>query len=330
MPAIVPLSGDTSGSSHWTEIDRQLNSVQQVIDGLHAEFPGSSPSGHSSTSLTTWHQFSEETGLPEATARRLLTKLACMATPKELADRKASQALLSSLIEQELLIAETATKTPSRQQIVAIVGPTGVGKTTTLAKLAANGRLREHRKVGLITVDTFRIAAVEQLRTYAEIMELPVRVVSSPAEMRRAVEEYAAMDLILIDTAGRSPYDELKNQELKAILAEANASQIHLCLSMASDPQAMRPVAEKFILMGATHLILTKLDEIPRFGTVLTTNLGTGLPLTYLTTGQEVPDHLEPANRTRIARLILGQDPLRITGMFQSSATSQAHRPVIV
>ncbi len=105
--------------------------------------------------------------------------------------------------------------TPGERRLVALVGPTGVGKTTTIAKLAANFHLREHRRVGLITVDTYRIAAVEQLRTYADIIDLPMEVVSTPREMRQAVERLSDLDLILMDTAGRSPRDEVKIQELR-------------------------------------------------------------------------------------------------------------------
>ena len=108
-------------------------------------------------------------------------------------------------------------------RVVALVGPTGVGKTTTIAKLAANYRLREKRRVGLITVDTYRVAAVEQLRTYADIIDLPMEVVATPREMREAVARMSHLDLVLMDTAGRSPRDEVKIQELKSMLCGGGA-----------------------------------------------------------------------------------------------------------
>ncbi len=319
-PAVL-TTADAVHDSQWWQIDQRLHETQQSLE----QFKTSSMNRFHETrevESTSWQELVNQTGLPENIARKLLKKLACLATPKELTDPQASRLLLLSLIEQELNLSRPVQIAPGTPQIVALVGPTGVGKTTTLAKLAAQARLREHRKVGLITVDTFRIAAVEQLKTYAEIMELPMRVVSSPAEMRSAMDDYATMDLVLIDTSGRSPYDELKNQELKAILAEAHAHEIHLCISMASDPRSITMIASKFITIGANQLILTKLDEIQEYGAVLATNINSTLPLSYLTTGQEVPDHLERAAASRLARLILSAEPLRPSILATSSITT--------
>ncbi|ODA30852.1 hypothetical protein [Planctopirus hydrillae] len=319
-PAVL-TTADAVHDSQWWQIDQRLHENQQSLE----QFKTSSMNRFHETrevESTSWQEMVNQTGLPENIARKLLKKLACLATPKELTDPQASRLLLLSLIEQELNLSRPVQIAPGTPQIVALVGPTGVGKTTTLAKLAAQARLREHRKVGLITVDTFRIAAVEQLKTYAEIMELPMRVVSSPAEMRSAMDDYATMDLVLIDTSGRSPYDELKNQELKAILAEAHAHEIHLCISMASDPRSITMIASKFITIGANQLILTKLDEIQEYGAVLATNINSTLPLSYLTTGQEVPDHLERAAASRLARLILSAEPLRPSILATSSITT--------
>ena len=134
---------------------------------------------------------------------------------------------------------------------MALVGPTGVGKTTTIAKLAANFRLREKRRVGLITVDTYRIAAVEQLRTYADIIDLPMEIVSTPREMHQAVARMADLDLILMDTAGRSPRDEVKIQELKSMLAEAEPDEVHLVLQQRG--QRRQPVEDGRAICHRRH-----------------------------------------------------------------------------
>ena len=203
-----------------------------------------------------------------------------------------------------------------QRRLVALVGPTGVGKTTTIAKLAANFRLREKRRVGLITVDTYRIAAVEQLRTYADIIDLPMEVVSTPREMHQAVARMADLDLILMDTAGRSPRDEVQIQELKSMLAEAMPDEVHLVLSSVASAKSLANTAEQFAAVGTTALVLTKLDEAASLGNLLPLVRSSRLPLSYLTHGQNVPDDIAPADAGRLARLILGIEPIRSVRAF--------------
>jgi flagellar biosynthesis protein FlhF len=195
---------------------------------------------------------------------------------------------------------------PGRRQVIALVGPTGVGKTTTIAKLAAYFRLREHRRVGLITVDTYRIAAVEQLKTYAEIMDLPVEVVATPQEMRSAVDRLAEEDLILIDTAGRSPRDAVRLTELRGLLAESQADQVHLVLSAVAAPDSFDVAAGAFSTVGASALILTKLDEAVSLAWLPAVLARHRLPLSYTTSGQNVPDDIAPANAAALHSLVAG------------------------
>ena len=185
---------------------------------------------------------------------------------------------------------------------MALVGPTGVGKTTTIAKLAANYRLREKRRVGLITVDTYRVAAVEQLRTYADIIDLPMEVVATPREMREAVARMSHLDLVLMDTAGRSPRDEVKIQELKSMLAEAEPDEVHLVLSSTAGAKSLISTAERFADVGTTALLLTKLDEAHSLGHLVSLVRECQLPVSYLTDGQNVPDDIQVAERRRWRR----------------------------
>ena len=188
---------------------------------------------------------------------------------------------------------------------MALVGPTGVGKTTTIAKLAAIYRLRENKRVGLITVDTYRIAAVEQLRTYAEIIDLPMEVVSTPREMREATARMSDMDLVLLDTAGRSPRDEVKIQELKSMLAEAKPEEVHLVVSAVASARSLSKTAEQFSTVGTTSLIVTKIDEATALGGLVSLARNSGLPLSFLTDGQNVPDDIQQANARNLADLIV-------------------------
>ena len=243
-------------------------------------------------------------------ARELICNLRKQCTAAQLHDPVGSRALLSAMVEADIHCSQPIQTEVGRRRVVALVGPTGVGKTTTIAKLAANFRLRDGVKMGLVTVDTYRIAAVEQLRTYAEIIDLPMKVVTSPQEMRRALDELSDLDLILIDTAGRSPSDELKIQELKSLLNEANVDEVHLVMSLTASVRSIRMTCEQFSSVNPTSLILTKLDEAAGAGSLLSISRDVKLPFSYLTTGQDVPEDIEPANACRIARLVLGEDRL--------------------
>jgi flagellar biosynthesis protein FlhF len=192
-----------------------------------------------------------------------------------------------------------------RPHVVALVGPTGVGKTTTIAKLAATYRLRQGRSVALITADTYRIAAVDQLRTYASIIGLPLKVVLTPGEMSAAVDSLSAHDVVLIDTAGRSQRNTERLAELSDFLSAARPSETHLVLSTAAAQEVLISAAESFGVLRPNRVILTKLDEAVNFGVVVNVMQRLQSQLSFVTTGQEVPDHIEPGRADRLARMIL-------------------------
>lgn len=191
-------------------------------------------------------------------------------------------------------------------QVVALIGPTGVGKTTTIAKMAANMKLRERYRVGLITLDTYRIAAVDQLRRYAEIIGAPLKVVGSAEELRDAVKAMADLEFILIDTAGRSPKDKNKLGELKKLLEAAQPEHVHLVLSATSSQESIELAAGQFGDVRSDSVIFTKLDEAAQLGSLLNVLQRIKRPLAYITTGQDVPDDIEPAAGKRLAQLLLG------------------------
>lgn len=288
-------------------LSRRLDSIQKMLHDLGR---ANQVPRHDQVPAELFQVFTEliDAEVEDDVARDLIYKLKRTASPAQLVDANAARALLAALLESEIRCREPIAPKPGRRRVVALVGATGVGKTTTIAKLAANFRLRTGIKLGLVTVDTYRVAAVEQLRTYAEIIDLPMKVVTNPLEMRRALDELAGLDLVLIDTAGRSPKDEVQIQELKSLLAEAHVDEVHLVLSMTSSRQSLEAAADKFKAAGTTAVILTKLDEASGMGAVLSLARRVDLPISYLTTGQAVPDDIEPAHPRRIARLILGQE----------------------
>ncbi len=247
-----------------------------------------------------------EADVDEQIARELIDRVQSVARKEELADATLVKAHLSALLESEVQVAGPILAGRGQHRVVALVGATGVGKTTTIAKLAANYRLRERKRVGLITVDTYRIAAVEQLRTYADIIDLPMEVVATPREMRQAVQRLADLDLILLDTAGRSPRDEVRIQELKSMLAEASADEVHLVLSATAGAKQLTATTRKFAEVGATALLLTKLDEATGLGNLISLVRDCRLPVSYLTNGQNVPDDIQVAERKPFAQALLG------------------------
>lgn len=193
------------------------------------------------------------------------------------------------------------------RQVVALVGPTGVGKTTTIAKMAAVASLDHKAKVALITSDTYRIGAVEQLRTYCQILRLPLEVALSPDEMSAAVQTHRDKDLILIDTVGRGQRHSLHLSELAAVLRAAQPTQTHLVLAASSDRYVMMDVVEKFGILNPDRLIFTKLDEAVRPGEIVNVVAGTNMPVSYITDGQKVPEDLHLADPTALAERIVGE-----------------------
>ena len=189
-------------------------------------------------------------------------------------------------------------------KVIFFVGPTGVGKTTTIAKIAAFFTLNMAKKVALISIDTFRIAAVEQLRTYAEILGISFSVVFTPLELDRAIKAYKDdVDLILIDTAGRSPKNELRMSELKGFTSKVYDKEVYLVLSVGTRDVDLKGAVEKFLPLNINSFIFTKLDESNLFfGNIFNLVKEYKIPVSYITFGQNVPDDIDIASMDNILR----------------------------
>lgn len=293
------------------DIQGRLNQLEALVGRL-VEGKQDAPGSEQEMTSATFQLFTDllDAELDESLAHQLLdqlrSELAAEGSQLETSDAHTLRKRMVEMVEREIATTGPIAIQAGTCRLVALVGPTGVGKTTTIAKLAANFHLRDKIRVGLITVDTYRIAAVEQLRTYAEIIDLPMEVVSTPSEMQAAVQRLSHLDLILMDTAGRSPRDEVRIQELKDMLAIAEADEVHLVLSSVSSLASLKKTADQFLPVGVTSMILTKLDEATGHGNLLPLIGHSRLPVSYLTHGQNVPDDIAFARSRVLAEQILG------------------------
>jgi flagellar biosynthesis protein FlhF len=243
--------------------------------------------------------------LDEALINELISKI----PPHLLSQSEVSEKMILALCSQHLINnikfdPAIHSEHSQSQQIIALVGPTGVGKTTTIAKLAANYSIYFGKKVGLITVDTFRIAAVNHLKTYGEIINLPVEVVYAPEELDSALRNLSQCDLVLLDTAGSSPYNRKMMDDLRRFLAYPGIDFKMLVISATTRYRDMENIIDNFGATSFTHLIFTKLDETAAIGPVLSLAWKCKLPLSFITTGQNVPEDIEQANPSRLVSLL--------------------------
>ncbi len=190
-------------------------------------------------------------------------------------------------------------------RIVALIGATGVGKTTTLAKIAARFVLEQGISAALITADTYRISAVEQLKTYSDIIGLPLEIVYTPSELSKAIRKHRGKDLILIDTAGRSQHNEYQMKELQDFLNVNSHIEKHLVMSATTKQRDAEEIMEKFSVCEPNRVIFTKTDETSSIGLILNLLHEKKIALSYLTNGQSVPDDIVPASTDKLAELLL-------------------------
>lgn len=196
-------------------------------------------------------------------------------------------------------------ETPSSRQVrIALIGPTGVGKTTTAAKLAAQYSLVHKKSTALITLDTYRVGAVEQLATYARILNVPLEIAMRVEDVDALVAKHADKDLIIIDTVGRSQRSNEHISELAAFVKAARPTETHLVVAASADPAVRREAVDSFGRIGVDRIVMTKLDECPRPGCVLDLAVTSLVPYSFVTYGQDVPDDIAVAESDRLAKFV--------------------------
>ena len=248
-----------------------------------------------------------EAGIQAGVAETIVSCAATKYSTAQLEDENFFEAFLAETVADLISVSGPLTALDNGPRKVALIGPTGVGKTTTMAKLAAEYLFRVKGSVALVTIDTYRIAAVEQLKVYGEIMNLPVEVVFNPEQLDQAFAKHQDKDLILIDTAGRSPKDVVKIHELDTFLGAGSGVENHLVLAAQTREKDLLETIRTFGKMPLKNLIFTKLDECEDCGVLLNVPVCQNLAVSFLTNGQRVPEDLLIAEPSNITDFILGK-----------------------
>ncbi len=323
-PAPVSVQAFESLQSELAGIRRL---VGQVLHTTRTQ-SGDLVASNLSDALLALHAQLVEAEIPIPVADRVIGHVRDELTPHERADHSTARSGVLAALARAIPVAPPVPP-PQRQPdgrpfTLAIVGPTGAGKTTTLAKLAAQLRLRQSRKVALITADAYRMAAIDQLRAYAQILSVPVKVALTPQELTSHLESLHDCDAVLLDTPGRSHHDAPRLAELRSLMQAARPHETHLALPATLAPPVLARTLERFASLTPNRVVLTKLDEAITIGPLFAAWSAMMPPISYLTTGQEVPDDLTPASAERLARWALDGLPPASAGSDRPSRSNGA------
>lgn len=308
--AVTPPNESAPASSHEHEEsesqdkDEEIQDLQNQLEEMKSMLAQMSTNKDTASKVETLQTALQQQEVTDKVIQDMISKLngAEILAPKN--SVKALKAL-EKFIKKTIRMANGITLYSDRPRVVALIGPTGVGKTTTLAKIAAKFVLEQGAKVALITADTYRISAVEQLKTYSDILGLPLEIVYNPDALRQAIAKHRDKQLILIDTAGRSQYNEYQMQELSGLLAIDEDIEKHLVMSATTKTSDGVELLENFSICHPDRVIFTKVDETSTHGIILNILNRRKVALSYMTNGQSVPDDIEPASVERLAELLL-------------------------
>jgi len=282
------------------EVDSIKTLLTDYVAGQEKKILGKAPG-----ELTALYKLLLRRGIHPDLARDIIGRLKKRVSKNKEEENPGHFELLRSTIAGLIKTSPPIAALDGGPMVVALIGPTGVGKTTTVAKLAANFKLVQGLDVGLVTLDTYRIAAVQQLKTYADIIGIPVNVILTPEELRQTRETFAKKDIILVDTAGRSQRDAKRMDELQVFLDAGSFDQIHLVISATTNDANLEDIMKRFAPLATDHIVVSKMDEAACPGHVLRIVLESDKRLSYVTTGQEVPDDIEAVDAQRFTTMIL-------------------------
>lgn len=301
------MGSEASNKTHdhdWNDLHAELNRIREMLASRDTQQAVPVPS-----KLRPYYERLVEAGLQEKTARSFLAEM--QEQVPVLDSNSFIQTGLQRIIEARVKTSGPLFDRSDRKKTVILIGPTGVGKTTTIAKLAAHYRQNERRSVALVTLDTYRIAAVEQLRLYADLIDIPMDVALTRGDAVRRISKRNDTELILVDTAGRGPGDRVGMTEVREILALNHRVEVHLVLSATTRERDLMQHLNQYRGISFDRILFTKLDETTGIGGAFDLMEKTGVPLSYFSVGQRVPEDLEVATAERLAGLLLA-DPGRL------------------
>jgi flagellar biosynthesis protein FlhF len=296
--------------------DQTIQTLQNELSALKMTLANVSdtrlkPQTSRIASLDDWYRRLINHGVAESLAQQIIRVVSDELSRWALDNETVLNEHLHWYLSRQIPKSAVPNLTRQRPCVLFVIGPTGVGKTTTLAKLAANFayRTRQGIKVLLITTDTFRVAAIPQIVTLGELLNVPVQVAYSPSQLARIVEDNQAYDLILVDTPGRSQRATDELAELSSYLSIVEEKLVYLAVTAGSKYEDMNCTVKSFGHMPIDGLVITKVDETISLGSVYTLTCETGLPICYLTNGQRIPEDLEAATPEKVVDLMVGAVP---------------------
>lgn len=242
----------------------------------------------------------------ETIAADIIQKVYAHLTDAEFENRQRVEDAVVREVTKFIATRSLPTEHQKRPYVVTLVGPTGVGKTTTIAKLAAIHKLVYHQDVALITADTYRIGAIEQLRTFASIADIPIQVVYQPTEMQKALKALKKKDIVFVDTVGRSQRAKKEIMELRRFVEAADPDEVHLVLNASSGRKVLLDVVERFKPLKPNRYLISKVDEALMMGGLLSILQQHRMPVSYITNGQTVPDDIVSIEPAQLAAMISG------------------------
>jgi flagellar biosynthesis protein FlhF len=300
-PADVRSVRNSSGEASSRDMIAELSEVKAHLNNM-SHFLRSSKMILLPETLK---HLTEDKGVEEELAAELVQKTYVQLEGLDVKDDGKIRNILRQEIARDFKTVNTLELRTGKPKMVCLVGPTGMGKTTSIIKLATHPDFYGNNKVGLITIDTYRVAAAAQLKTFAALAKIPLEIVYEPEHFSEALEKFTDREVILVDTAGRSPMNQGHLQDLKEFFSIVEPDEIHLVLSVSMHPEILMDAVKSFSELPVNRIIISKIDETIRLGNILNLGKKIDLPISFLTNGQRVPDDIHLADGCEIADLIV-------------------------